>query len=176
VILKQVLQQARDILKSGNIENASLAAEVLLRYILNINKVDLYQKFEHTISPEKTLVFQNLLERHLKGEPIAYIIGHKEFYGIDLYIDNRALVPRPETELLVEKAIEVLRTSEIKTVADIGTGSGAVAISLAINVPYFKIFATDISTEALELAFINCRKHNVQEKIILLEVKTTLKG
>jgi release factor glutamine methyltransferase len=169
VILKQTLQQAREILNSGNIENASIAAEVLLKYVLNVDTIGLYQRFEHTINPEEIEILQKLLERHLKGEPIAYITGHKEFYGIDLYVDNRVLIPRPETELLVDKAMEIVRNIEIKTVADIGTGSGAIAISLALNLPYVKIFATDISTQALELALINCRKHNVQEKIILLE-------
>jgi release factor glutamine methyltransferase len=169
VILKQALQQAREILNSGNIENASLAAEVLLGYVLKIDKVCLYQRFEVTINPEETEALQKLLERHLKGEPIAYIIGHKEFYGIEIYVDNRVLIPRPETELLVDKAIEIARNRITNTIADIGTGSGAIAIALALNLPSVKIFATDISRQALNLATMNSLKYNLRDRIHLLE-------
>jgi release factor glutamine methyltransferase len=169
VILKQVLQQARETLNSGNIENASLIAEVLLGYVLKTDKVGLYQGFENTINQEENEALQNLLERHLKGEPIAYIIGYKEFYGIGLYVDNRVLIPRPETELLVDKAIEIARNRIINTIADIGTGSGAIAIALALNLPSAKIFATDISRQALDLAAINSIKYNLQDELYLLE-------
>lgn len=167
--LKQALQQAREILQSQKIENTSLTAEVLLRHALNLSRVGLYQELDSVITPKETGIFQKLIERHIKGEPVAYIIGHKEFYGIDFNVDNRALIPRPETERLVDKALEIAKTREITTIADIGTGSGAIAIILALNLPAIKIYATDISAFALELTLQNCQRHNLLDKICILE-------
>jgi len=169
VILRQALHQARKILQSQNIESALLTAEVLLRHTLNLSRVGLYQVLDSEITPRETEVFQKLIERHLIGEPVAYITGHKEFYGVDFEVDNRAIIPRPETEMVVDKALEIARIKKITTIADIGTGCGAIAIALAINIPAVKIYASDISALALELALINCQKHSLLNKIGLLE-------
>ena len=166
--LKQALQHARQILQSHSIENASLTAEVLLRHTLNLSRVQLFQVIDRELKPDQEKTFQSVIQRHLEGEPVAYITGHKEFYGIDFYADPRALIPRPETELLVEKALELARTQGISTAADIGTGCGAIAIALALKLPQVKIYATDISASALELAFDNCRQHKVHDRVRLL--------
>ncbi len=167
--LKQALQSARDILQSHNIENAPLTAEVLLRHTLNFNRVQLYQAMENKLNPTQEKTFQSLIERHICGEPVAYITGHKEFYGLDFYVDSRALIPRPETELLIEKSLKLVKNKAITTIADIGTGCGTVAITLALKLPKAKIYATDISAISLELAFTNCQHHKVLDRIRLLE-------
>lgn len=167
--LKQALQRARDTLQSHRIENATLTAEVMLRYILKINRVQLYQVLDAELEPEQENELWSLVERHLTGEPVAYITGHKEFFGIDFYVDRRALIPRPETELLVEKTLELAEDKGVITIADIGTGCGTVAIALAVHLPKAKIYATDISALALELAVRNCQQHQVLDKICFLQ-------
>lgn len=163
------LQNARQLLIAHNIENAPLTAEVLLRHTLNLDRVRYYQEFDSELTPEQESRFLSLVGRHIKGEPVAYITGHKEFFGIEFDVDSRALIPRPETELLVEKALDIAKERSIRTIADIGTGSGAITIALARKLPAIKIYASDISGLALELALQNCYKCEVLDKICLLE-------
>ncbi len=169
MILKQALQNARELLRSQNIESPELTAEVILRHTLSLNRVQLIQSLENELNPEFETIFGNYLQRHLKGEPVAYIIGHKEFFGLDFNVDNRVLIPRPETELLVEKALELGQQRHITTVADIGTGCGTIAISLALRLGNVKIYATDVSALALELALQNSSKHHVLDRICFLQ-------
>ena len=159
--LKQVLDQARQVLIANQIEDASLEGEILLRHTLQVDRVGLYSGLDREIGDDQKDVFWSLVRRRLSGEPTAYITGHREFYGLDFYIDNRVLIPRPETELLVEKALELAQTRNMPVIADIGTGCGAIAISLARRLPLLKIYATDVSADALEVARINCQKHGV---------------
>jgi len=168
VTLKQVLGRARDVLAANSIEDASLEGEILLRQALGIDRVRLYANLKSELSAEQENEFWHLVQRRLSGEPAAYIAGHREFYGFDFFVDRRVLIPRPETELLVEKAIRLAQTHAIATVADIGTGCGAIAISLALNLPRIKIYASDVATDALEVARINCEKHGVAGRIQLL--------
>ena len=166
--LKQALARARETLAANNIEEAPLESELLLRHALNIGRVQLYQDLNRELRPEQDEAFRQLIQRRLKGEPSAYITGHREFYGIDFHVDRRVLTPRPESELLVEKAIDMAQTRPISSIADIGTGSGAIAVSLALNLPEAKIYATDISAAALEVALINCQQHGVADRVYLL--------
>jgi release factor glutamine methyltransferase len=168
VTVKQALSQAREILTASNIEDASLKSELLLRHTLGINRVQLYLDFSRELNSEQEETFWQLIRRCLNGEPTAYITGHREFYGIDFYVDPRVLIPRPESELLVEKALNLAQSRRIVTIADIGTGCGAIAISLALNLLRTKIYATDVSASALEVARINCCQHRVEDRISLL--------
>lgn len=122
------------------------------------------------MSREQTIAFSKLLQRRINHEPTAYITGHKEFFGIDFIVTPDTIIPRPDTETLVEKAIELARTRlpESCLIADIGTGCGAIAIALAKHLPEAKIYATDISIPALEVANSNCQRHGVNEMVILL--------
>jgi len=169
VTLKQALSQARERLVANNIEDASLESELLLRYTLNINRIQLYQDLEYELNPEQEQIFWNLIRRRLNHEPTAYIVGHREFYGLDFYVNPHVIIPRPESELLVEIALSLAQDHRVTTIAEIGTGCGVIAISLALNLPQTKIYATDISAPALEVALINCRKHNVVNRIHLLQ-------
>jgi release factor glutamine methyltransferase len=110
------------------------------------------------------------LQRRINHEPTAYITGHKEFFGINLIVTPNTIIPRPDTEILVEKAIELANTKlpESCLIADIGTGCGAIAIALAKHLPKAKIYATDISIPALEVANSNCQHHGVSERVVLL--------
>ncbi len=169
MILKQALQNARELLRSQNIESPELTAEVILRHTLCLNRVRLFQSLDDELSSEVESIFRNYLQRHLNGEPVAYIIGHKEFFGLDFNVDNRVLIPRPETELIVEKALELAQKKQITTIADIGTGCGTIAIPLALKLGNVKIYATDISALALELAVQNSSKHQALDRICFLQ-------
>ena len=168
MILKQALHRARGILAEKNIDDAPLECELLLRHALGISRTQLYLDLDHELSPKQEEAFWRLLKRRLNGEPTAYIIGHHEFYGLDFYVDPRVLIPRPESELLVEKALELAQNRPVSTIAEVGTGCGAIAISLALNRPQTKIYATDTSAAALKVALFNCQKHGVANRICLL--------
>jgi release factor glutamine methyltransferase len=168
VTLDQALRQAREAMSQHNIEDAALEAEILLRHTLKYSRALLYLELNRELNIDDARTFTRLVERRLAGEPTAYITNHREFYGLDFYVDHRVLIPRPESELLVDEAIKSAGKGAL-SFADIGTGSGAIAISLAVNVPQVHIYAVDISAEALAVARENCRKHGVRDRIDLLQ-------
>jgi release factor glutamine methyltransferase len=167
--LKQALGKARDILVENSVADAPLEAELLLRHALDIDRVQLYLELERELTPKQEETFRRLLECRLNGEPAAYITGRREFYGLDFAVNPAVLIPRPESELLVEKALSIAENRPLFTIADIGTGSGAIAVSLAANLPKTVIYATDISAAALKVTRLNCRKHGVADRVRLLE-------
>ena len=166
--LKQALARARGILLVNNIEDAPLESELLVRHALGISRTQLYLDLDCEPSPEQEATFWHLIEHRLSHEPIAYILGHREFYGLDFCVDPSVLIPRPESELLVEKALQLAQNYAAPIIAEVGTGCGAIAISLALNLPQAKIYATDISAPALKVALFNCQKHGVLDGICLL--------
>jgi release factor glutamine methyltransferase len=137
---------------------------------LKIDRVQLYLRLDYEMGSEQNEKYWGLIERRLNHEPTAYITGHREFYGLDFYVDRNVLIPRPESELLVEKALGLAQKQAVSAIAEVGTGCGAIAISLALNLPQAKIYATDISATALEVARLNCQKHGVAERICLLDL------
>ena len=167
--LRQALSRARGILAEKNIEDTPLECELLLRHVLGISRTQLYLDLDRNLSPEQEEAFGQFVKRRLDGEPTAYITGHREFYGLDFYVDPRVLIPRPESELLVEKTLSLAQEHRLLAIAEIGTGSGAIAISLALELPEARIYATDISASALEVALINCQKHGVIGRVHLLQ-------
>ncbi len=166
--LKQALSHARDILTKNNVDDAPLECELLLRHTLKISRTQLYLDLDQELSPQQEQTFWRLVERRLNGEPTAYTTGHRQFYGLDFYVDSRVLIPRPESELLVEITLKLAQNHHLSTIADIGTGCGAIAISLALELPQTRIYATDISAPALEVARLNCQKHEVTDRVHLL--------
>lgn len=173
--IRETLHGARARLRAAEISSADLDAAVLLGQALGMERAALYAHPERDVTPEAQVAFEALLARRLQGEPVAYLIGHKEFMGLDFLTDRRALIPRPETELLVEMALAEVRRRGAAAladlrVADIGTGTGAIAIALAVNEPRLPlIYATDISAEALELAAENTQRLGVAERLRLLQ-------
>ena len=165
---KQALARARRALLAGNIEDAPLEAEVLLRNTLKINRVQLYSEPDSELSQEQEKAFWQRIERRLSREPTAYITGNREFFGLDFHVDSAVLVPRPESELLVEKALELAENHALSVIAEVGTGCGAIAISLALSLPQTRIYAIDISTAAIKVASSNCRRHGVADRVRLL--------
>ena len=149
-----------------------LESEMLLMHLLSIGRVELYLRLEEPIAQEHVEKLRGLVKRRARYEPMAYIMGRKEFFGLDLQVDPHVLIPRPESELLVERALAFVRgldEAEGCIIADIGTGCGAIAIALAVHLPQAKVYATDISPAALEVAAGNARRHGVGVRVVLLQ-------
>lgn len=151
-------------------DSAALDASVLLAYVVAKPRTWLLAHPEFSITPEQHTTLNKLVSRLEDGEPLPYVLGHWEFFGLDLEVSPDVLIPRPETELLVEKAIAWLRESPARrTVADVGTGSGAIAVAIAAHLPDANILATDISAKALQIAKRNARKFDVDSRIDFVE-------
>ncbi len=162
-----LLNWATPALKQAGIESPQLDAEVLLAHSLGISRSELYGWLDQRPEEAAGKLFRSLVARRLLHEPVAYITGHKEFYGLELQVDRRVLIPRPETETLVEVALTIARQHRVTELAEVGVGSGAVAIALAVNLPWAEIYATDSSALALEVAEENCRRHEVWDRVHL---------
>ncbi len=173
MILREALQSTNQTLRRAGIADASVETELLLGHVLGMSKTQLYIKPEKVLTSTEIKNLCHLVQRRLDHEPTAYILGHCEFYGVDFCIDHHTFIPRPETELLVEKAVDlayrIYHPGKQITIADVGTGCGAIAISIALALPQAKIYATDISASALRLAEINCHRHAVDSQVELLQ-------
>ncbi|MBI2872383.1 MAG: peptide chain release factor N(5)-glutamine methyltransferase [Chloroflexi bacterium] len=168
--LVNVLRDAQRSLESVGIPDARIEAEVLLTVTLDLDRAALYACLNVFIAPEKVAAVHRLLERRLRREPLAHIVGRREFFGLDLEVGPAALVPRQETETLVEEALKAAcQRGGSCAIADVGTGCGAIAVALAVHLPAARLYATDISPEALRLARANCLRHGVGERVALLE-------
>ena len=172
--IKQALHQASTTLAAHAIEDAPLEAELLLMHLLGIDRAKLYARLDEEFLPDEEEALTQLMNRRLSHEPIAYIIEHREFFSHDFYVAPGVLIPRADSELLVEQAFFELfvrfeKGETFGKIAEIGTGCGAIAISLALLLPKAKIYATDISPRALEIARVNVERHGVQDRVHLLE-------
>lgn len=155
-----------------------LDAEVLLAHVLGRDRVYLYREYQAEMDPEQAKAYWELIRRRKLGEPVAYLTGHKEFMGLDFIVRPHVLIPRPETELMVTMAWELLEQwpGQPSVAVDVGTGSGAVAVSLAHLVPGARVLATDISAPALEVARANARRHRVAVHFYPGDLLTPLAG
>jgi release factor glutamine methyltransferase len=155
-------------------ENPRLDAQILLCAVLERERSYLYIYPDQELNAAQEARWQALLARREQGEPVAYLLGQKAFYGLDFAVDRRVLIPRPETELLVEAALGACRqrldAGQVPVVADIGTGSGAIPISIAVHEPRLPyLYACDVSPDALEVARQNCQRHHVAGRVRLLQ-------
>ena len=158
----------RELLARHKIEDAALEAELLLRHTLKIDRAQLFTEPDSRLKKRQEDTYRTFIKRRIKGEPSAYITGHREFFGLDFFVDKRVLIPRPETELLVEQAIARAGNYQSPVIVDVGTGCGAIAVSLALHIPHAEIYAVDISKAALKVATRNCLKHGVGDRVKLL--------
>ena len=154
------------------IPDARLEAEIIVTNVLQMPRQHLYAYREEELTSREEQLLRQFVERRLKREPLAYILGHKEFCGLDLAVGPGVLVPRPETELLVEQALflSMMRMeSGDLVIAEPGTGSGAVSVNLAIHLPMARIYATELHPAAMNVARCNVRKHNVADRVTLIQ-------
>ena len=167
--IQKLLNWTTEYLTSKGIDSPRLNAELLLSHVLGLKRIELYTQFDKPVTQQQLDKLHNLVQRASQNEPIAYLVGKTEFYSLELNVTPACMIPRPETELLVERAIEFLRTRNGKQfVCDLCTGSGCIAVAIARNYPDCQIIATDISDAALSVAAKNIEKHRLKEQIRLL--------
>jgi release factor glutamine methyltransferase len=160
MMIADLLAQAKQKLPQS--ATPQLDAEVLLAHVLKVPRVYLFAHPEKRVSFWQRFQFKRLLRARQKGMPIAYLIKHKEFWSLDFEVNSAVLIPRPDTELLVETALQFLGKEKSLTIADLGTGSGIIAVTLGHECPHWKITATDVSKRALNLAKKNALKNSVK--------------
>ena len=167
------IQSIRLVLLDAGIDEAPLEAELLIRHVTGIDRAALFADPDRTITVAESQQLDMLLARRCKREPLPYIMGHWEFYGLDYIVNDSVLIPRPETETLVDEALlnalPTVQGNRPITIADVGTGTGCVAISLAKRLPHATVVATDLSADALAVAKQNVERHNAQSQVRLVE-------
>jgi len=164
----ELLQWSANTLKEHQIENPRLNAELLLAHSLSLRREELYVRLHRELREEEKRVLEKLIQRRISGEPLQYILGRQEFWSINFEVDSRVLIPRPETELLVEQSLSILSKETFEqnpSVLEIGTGSGAIAIALAKEMKNLFLVATDISRGALVLARENATAAGVEDRV-----------
>ena len=169
-VVREVIQQAHQTLEAAGIPDARLEAEVMVMSVMRMTRQNIFAQQETEVGSRLEQDLAVLLEQRLQRTPLAYILGYREFYGINVMVTPSVMVPRPETENMVEHTLFMtLMTMETRelVIADVGTGSGAIAVNLAIHLPAAKIYAVDISEPALDVAAYNIRSHSVADRIRL---------
>jgi release factor glutamine methyltransferase len=167
--IQKLLNWTADYFTEKGIDSPRLSAELLISHVLQTRRIELYTQFDKPVAKQQLDKLHDLVKRAAEYEPIAYLIGKTEFYSLELFITRDCLIPRPETELLVERAIKFLRSiTPQQSVCDLCTGSGCIAVAIAKNVPEATITATDISDAALETAARNIEKHGLSSRVKLL--------
>ena len=160
-------------LSDAQILEPYLEAEVLVRHLLGASRAEFFSSLDRPLSRAELRELDGLVTQRIEGEPLAYILGRREFYGLDLFVDRHVLVPRQETELLVEVVLQWHHRRKSNTPAveilDVGTGSGAIAVALACSLPAATVYATDVSGAALRVADSNCRRHGLQDRVHLIK-------
>ena len=165
--LREALHRAAQALAEAGSEEAALEAELLLAHALGTDRTHLYQRLPDDLPPDAVAAFEALLRRRLAHEPVPYITGRKEFYGLEFEVTPAAIIPRPETETLIELVLGFTGERGLATprIADVGVGCGAIAVTLAVSLPQAEVIGVDISAEALALARRNAERHSVAARI-----------
>jgi len=163
----EALQKSTAYFEEKGCESPRLSAELLLAHVMQTDRLHLYTNYDQPIGERETAEYREFVRRRGLGEPVAYLLGKKEFYSFEFDVGPEVLIPRPETELLVESTLEILNKCAASNVRilEVGTGSGIVAITLALSCEKADIVATDISADALEWAGRNAEKHGVAERV-----------
>ncbi len=169
-VLRTIIQDTHKKLESAGIPDARLEAEVLVMNVMRMARQSIFAEQETEVTGQQQAALDEFLERRYSREPLAYILGQREFYGINVVLTPAVLIPRPETEGLVEQALFMalmgMESTEL-TIADVGTGSGAIAINLAIHLPSAKVYAVDVQDAVLDVAAYNVRVHGVADRVNL---------
>jgi release factor glutamine methyltransferase len=166
--LMKLVEWASGYFDSHHIDSPRATAEILLAHAIRARRIDLYLRYDQPLNSDELTRFKTLIKRRTKREPVAYILGQKEFWSIDLEVNRNVLIPRPETECLVEKALESLAAAPrpgFKTILDLGTGCGAVVLALASENPQHSYVGTDISIDAVRVARRNSMRHGLGTNI-----------
>jgi release factor glutamine methyltransferase len=167
--VRELLGRTREYLEQKGVPSPRLDAEYLLAHVLAVQRLELYLDHDRLLEPAEVDRLRELVRRRGKREPLAYVLGSWSFYGLELHCDARALVPRPETEVLVERCLALLDGTPAPAILDVGTGTGAIALALAARLPAASVTAIDLSAAALALAGENAAANGLDGRIELLE-------
>src|SRR3990170_2440100 len=170
--IREALHRGSQALAEAASEEAALEAELLLAHALGTDRTHLYQRLPEPLPPDGATAFDALLRRRLAHEPVPYITGRREFFGLEFEVTPAAIIPRPETETLVELVLAFCGSrgpSDRLRIVDVGVGCGAIAVALAVGLPQAEVIAVDLSADALALARRNAERHGVAERIGFLE-------
>jgi release factor glutamine methyltransferase len=173
----EALTEAATRLRNEGVESPRLDAEILLAHVLGTNRAAILARPDQRLTLKELTRYRDLIARRADREPLAYIVGHREFLGLDFVVDHRVLIPRPETELLVEHTVRIGQqlaqrltpTSARLRIADVGAGSGAIAVALAAQLPRATVYALDDSEDALAVVAENARRHGMAERVRCLQ-------
>lgn len=165
MVLRDALTAAIDRLTAAHVGSPRMNAEVLLMFTLGVDRAYLYAHPERHLTPEESARYGQALADRARGMPSQYITGHQEFWGLDFIVSPAVLIPRPETEHMIETVLPLARAIHSPSIVDVGTGSGCIAIALAKELPDAEIHATEISAEALEIARANATRHQLTDRI-----------
>lgn len=166
--LRRIVRWMSDDFVTRGLDSPRLDAELLASHALGIDRVRLYMDLDRPLVDEELKAIRELVQRRRKREPIAYILGRREFYGLSMKVTPAVLIPRPETELLVERTLSLLPEETPSRVLDVCTGSGCVAVSIAKEAPHAVVIASDLSADALEVARANAEAHAVADRVSFL--------
>jgi release factor glutamine methyltransferase len=172
--LRDALRSAIDLLERSDVGSPRLNAETLLMFVLGCNRAYLYAHPERELTADEQHRYEEALAERARGVPAQYITGHQEFWGLDFVVSPAVLIPRPETEHLVESAIEIARDMKHPLIIDVGTGSGCIALALQNDLPNAEVHAGDLSPEALEIARANAAR--LQLERVRFHVTDVLEG
>ncbi len=167
--VRRILEWTTSHLKKHGSDSPRLDAEILLAHTRHCSRIALYTNFDDELTDAHRQTMRELVQRRAKAEPVAYLVGHREFFSLDFEVNREVLIPRPDTETLVLKVIELLKPLSGPKLLELGTGSGCIAIALAKHLPTAVITAVDISSTALEVAGRNAKRHGVEQRIEFLE-------
>ena len=160
--LIDILNWGEKYFKEKSIDNPRIEIETLLQHIIGCKKIDLYLQFENKLNTENLIILRGLIKRRVNREPMQYIIGSSEFYGRKFFVNQDVLIPRPETEKLIDVSIDILSKKENPIILDVGTGSGCIGITIALEIPSSSVIAIDISNSALSTAKKNANIYGLK--------------
>ncbi|VAX36113.1 Peptide chain release factor N(5)-glutamine methyltransferase [hydrothermal vent metagenome] len=163
--VRQILEWTTAHLQKHGSDSARLDAEILLAHARQCQRIDLYTRYNDILSDNDRTAMRELVQRRANAEPVAYLVGHREFFSLEFHVTPHVLIPRPDTETLVIELLELIKPIAHPSVLDLCTGSGCIAIASAVNSPQAKVTATDLSKEALAIAAKNSQQHSMQNSI-----------
>jgi release factor glutamine methyltransferase len=153
----------------ARVDSPRLSAQVLLAHVLDLPRLEMLLDIRTAVPEHQIRKMVSLALRRMQGEPVAYLVGVKEFYGLDFHVNPAVLIPRPETELMVDHLAATIERMAVRTLLDVGTGSGALAVTCAVNFPRFRVLGVDISAAALDVAKRNANVHGVGSRVMFAQ-------
>lgn len=167
--VERLIKWTADFFGEKGLESPKLDAELLLGHTLGLRRVELYMQWDRPLNPDELAAFRALIKRRVAREPVAYLTGERAFWALDFKCDSRALIPRPDTEILVERVLELVEVGGTPSVLDVGCGTGCIGLTLAHEIPGAQVTLVDLSDGAVELTRENAAKHELHERVEVLK-------